>query len=786
MRPTALPFRCRRSLILAASGLLTIADFFGPGAAALSAQENDLVPQVMPSVVGGVADEAGQDPNRINWNSAPPTRWIWGADADGVYVMSRRFKTELPFGWLRASCDNRMEIYLNGERVGESDTWQEPSLINVSKQLQAGDNTLTVKVRNDGGISGLVAQLALSQFDPTANGDRGAGDMQWVVTDESWKAVPNGRDSVSDATVVAKLGDGPWNNVFANASASSIRDEFVLLPGYQVERIYRVPRDEEGSWVAITIDPKGRIIASDQGDKGLYRITPGAVGTQEPARIEKLDVAMTSAQGLLYAFDSLYVSVNGGPGSGLYRLRDTTGDDQFDSVEKLAAFRGGGEHGPHALRLSPDGERIVVICGNHTDPPQSIDASRIPTNWSEDLLLPRQWDANGHARGRLAPGGWIASTNPEGTNWEILSVGYRNPYDMDFNADGELFAYDADMEWDLGTPWYRPTRVVHATSGSEFGWRSGTGKWPTWYEDSLPPAVDIGPGSPVGACFGYGLKFPGDYQRAFYICDWTFGTMYAIHLTPSGSTYVARKEEFLSRTPLPLTDVAVGPDGALYFTVGGRGTQSELYRVTYVGDQSTAAVDPRDAAGLEERAVRHELESFHRSDAPASALATIWKSLGSDDRFTRYAARVALEFQGVESWANLMTQETDPMTLVEATIALARQGSADHRDLALKALAGIDLNALSSDQRIAWYRALELVLIRLDGDSNAAPAEGEPEWDAISVALREKLDPHYPADDARENRELVQLLVRLGSESVVAKGVAILQQESTAAPPDLS
>ena len=59
---------------------------------------------------------------------------------------------------------------------------------------------------------------------------------------------------------------------------------------------------------------------------------------------------------------------------------------------------------------------------------------------------------------------------------------------------------------------------------------------------------------------------------------------------PPASTYKGVKEEFLSRTPLPLTDVAVGPDGALYFTIGGRGTQSELFRVTYVGGEPTDVV----------------------------------------------------------------------------------------------------------------------------------------------------------------------------------------------------
>ena len=56
-----------------------------------------------------------------------------------------------------------------------------------------------------------------------------------------------------------------------------------------------------------------------------------------------------------------------------------------------------------------------------------------------------------------------------------------------FNKAGELFTYDADMEYDFNTPWYRPTRVCHVVSGAEFGWRNGAGKWPSFYPDSLPP-----------------------------------------------------------------------------------------------------------------------------------------------------------------------------------------------------------------------------------------------------------------------------------------------------------
>jgi glucose/arabinose dehydrogenase len=60
---------------------------------------------------------------------------------------------------------------------------------------------------------------------------------------------------------------------------------------------------------------------------------------------------------------------------------------------------------------------------------------------------------------------------------EAYAMGFRNPYDLAFNPEGELFTFDSDMEWDVGLPWYRPTRVNHLVAGAEFGWRSG---WSTW------------------------------------------------------------------------------------------------------------------------------------------------------------------------------------------------------------------------------------------------------------------------------------------------------------------
>ena len=47
--------------------------------------------------------------------------------------------------------------------------------------------------------------------------------------------------------------------------------------GFNVELHYTVPKEQEGSWVNMTTDPRGRLIVSDQYG-ALYRVTPQALG----------------------------------------------------------------------------------------------------------------------------------------------------------------------------------------------------------------------------------------------------------------------------------------------------------------------------------------------------------------------------------------------------------------------------------------------------------------------------------------------------------------------------
>jgi putative heme-binding domain-containing protein len=562
-----------------------------------------------------------------------------------------------------------------------------------------------------------------------------------------------------------------------------------VAKGFRVELLHTVAKETEGSWVSMCVDPQGRLIVCDQKG-GLFRVTvpPLTAAGEKGAelKIEKIEVDIGEAQGLLWAFDSLYVNVNpqGNYAAGLYRVRDTDGDDRLDKVEQLRQLEGRGEHGPHAVLSAPDGKSLYVVCGNGTKLTHFSD-SRSPRHWGEDHLLPRMPDGRGFMRDVLGPGGVIYRIDPDGKNWEIVANGFRNQYDAAFNRDGELFAYDADMEWDMNTPWYRPTRVNHVISGAEFGWRNGAGKWPAWYPDSFGSVVDVGPGSPTGVTFGYGAKFPPKYEEALFICDWSYGKLYAVHLTPTGATYTGTLEEFVAGTPLPLTDLVINPkDGAMYFAIGGRDTQSGLYRVTYTGagvEASAAAEMPAaDPKASELRALRRKLEALHRPTA--GAVDTIWPYLGHEDRAIRFAARTALEHQDHLQWVDRAIAEQEPTRAIYALLALVRSAAdcpfhrpdggpgpdADLAAIILGALEKIDYAKLPHERKLDLVRLYHVLFNRFGEPSEAGRERTIARFDAV-----------YPAESPALNAEIANLLVFLQAPTAAAKTIALLDEAPT-------
>lgn len=545
----------------------------------------------------------------------------------------------------------------------------------------------------------------------------------------------------------------------AQAQDVTPASEIKTLPGFRVELIHAVDRKSEGSWVALTVDPRGRILAADQYG-GLFRVTPPPVGRSEAAQVEKLKADISGAHGLLHAFDSLYVMVNEKPNTaGLYRLRDTKGTGEFDEKMLLREIHGQGEHGVHSLTLAPDGRSLYIACGNDTANP-GFQHTRAAGPLAEDLAVPRI--NRGASFSDARPHAFTARVSPDGSRFELLVSGMRNHFDLAFNALGDLFTYDSDMEWDAGTPWYRPTRIYQVPSGGDYGFRESSGKLQGYCEDIAPPLCEVGPGSPTGMTSGLGAAFPAKYQHALYACDWTYGTLYAVHLTPQGAGYAAKLEEFLSAKPLPLTDVVIGKDGAMYLAIGGRRVQSALYRVSYHGPESTAPAPP--PTEKPEHRLRVELEKLHEEGAGPEAVEKAWPHLGHPDRFVRHAARVAIERQPVQLWAERAVPQAEPWAVIENAIALARRGGKDHQAALLGRLNGLDFTQLDTAQQLALVRAYQISAARA-----GTPAE---EARAATVARLEML---YPAKGNDLNRELAIALVALDSPTVVAKTLALMK-----------
>lgn len=678
--------------------------------------------------------------------------WIWAnktTDKQTLYFQKNFSLTSTPKkALLLASCDNQCTIWINGKEIAKSNNWQTPIQKNVHGSLKQGSNTIRVKAHNNSGLAGLNLRIG-----------------KLLATDDSWQVSTDEQyTNLSPAKKITTYGDKPWGHVFNSPATAATPNpapapviRIKTLAGFRTREIYSVDKKTEGSWVSMCFDDQGKLFVCDQYGS-LYRLTlkDGKITNKE-----KLPTP-GNAQGLCWAFGSLYMTSHAKKRSGLYRLTDTNQDGEFDQTKFLFPLKTGGEHGSHAIVKAPDHKNLLILLGNHTPLPE--DATSISNNnWREDTLHPHLPDASGHAAHIRAPGGTLLRISPDGNNCEVISSGMRNTYDLAVSPSGDLFGYDSDMEYDIGTPWYRPTRVMHFINGAEFGWRNGTSKWPDYYADSLGSVHDVGPGCPTGVIFGTHAKFPLKYRKALYVLDWTFGRIYAIHLRPDGSSYRGERETFISGKPLPLTDVAIGPDGAMYFLTGGRRIQSNLYRVDYIGKESTQV----DISKTPSKA-QLELRKIQQS----RDLNILWPALAHKDRMIRYAARVSLETLPIDQWIRRYTETIDPQAMITSTLAVARcQGN---RQLAVNKLLAIDFKKLSKSQKLEYLRATGLVFIRL----------GKPEAET-KAKFSQKLEPAYPAADASINRELCRLLIYLDSTPSIAK-TTFLMQSSVAVKEDIS
>jgi putative heme-binding domain-containing protein len=416
------------------------------------------------------------------------------------------------------------------------------------------------------------------------------------------------------------------------------------------------------------------------------------------------------------------------------------------------------------LVLGPD-ERLYLIQGDESKlPPDWQPADSRVGHFAYDQLFD-DLETGVRPQFERPPPGYLVRTDAEGKTWEVLAAGLRNPFGIDFNPDGELFSYEADFEWHIGLPCYRPTHLIHLVSGIDYGWRSGNGPWPFYYPERPPVNLVVGLGSPTAVKFGTRSNFPPRDRRALFILDWAYGRILAVRLQPHGASYQGSMEDFIDGRPLNVTDLEFGPDGAMYFITGGRQTQSGLYRVRYVGPEKQDAPDDVDAKAIEQakaaRALRHQLETFH-GRVDAQAVSTAWPHLASGDPWIRCAARVAIESQPIDQWQERALAEQEPTAALTALLALTRCADRSFAPRLFQRWEQFSWQSLSDEQRMLLLRACELALIRW----------GQPASEQVSK-LSARLDAVFPTHDIPLDRELCQLLVYLGAADVAAKTVPL-------------
>ncbi|HVS34658.1 MAG TPA: hypothetical protein VMS17_03685 [Gemmataceae bacterium] len=336
-------------------------------------------------------------------------------------------------------------------------------------------------------------------------------------------------------------------------------------PGFRIT-LY-ADQDLANDIYAMTLDADGRIVVTSQGWIKRLLDTTGS-GKADKAEI----IAPTATGGMGMCFDGGDLYFCGDGWFSRYRAGKEKGtlEPKPEKIIPLAFS----EHGGHSMRKGPDGW-WCVIGGNDS----GIDQRHV-TRAGSPIQKPEA--------------GAILRLPPDCKSCEVIAHGFRNPYRFDFNADGEIFTYDSDVEADYFLPWYSPTRLYHVAYAGHHGWRL-TGymrSWarPDYYLDTVDILYPIDRGSPTGVtCYRHD-QFPEHYHGGLFACDWTFGKIYYCPLTPDGATYKTKPEVFVEAvgaSGFDPTDIAVAPDGSLFVSMGGRKTRGAVYRIEYVGDGKT-------------------------------------------------------------------------------------------------------------------------------------------------------------------------------------------------------
>ncbi len=293
-------------------------------------------------------------------------------------------------------------------------------------------------------------------------------------------------------------------------------------------------------------------------------------------------------------------------------VRDLDGDDVADEYSLVFTGIGTLEHGLHGLNWAPDG-RLYLSKGDtpvHPHAPKVFrDLSDVPSD-DPDTQPVKTFNSpdspdNPYRANYIKPTdphteGGILRCGEMGENLEIFSRGMRNPYDLCFDTEFNWFGTDNDQDGG--------DKIMMPFYGAQYGHRHPwTYQWTG--EDHTPTVPASGPffhGSGTGVAFSSSPHFPEAYRNVFFIGDWLQMKVYVHRPTWEGALMKCDTQELEvfaengdEESLFRPTDLAIGPEGALYISGWGKeygakwsedreqGNAGRVYKIQAEGKEST-------------------------------------------------------------------------------------------------------------------------------------------------------------------------------------------------------